>query len=103
MTRQRQKRCIFNVIGKISKSLFGTAEDTEVKVIEEILRKNRERRGRIIHVVDEITTIVYKTRGYVVENRKHIEILELFIKIFMRRMKGFEELSLQEANMTKGI
>ena len=33
MTRQRQKRGIFNVIGKLSKSLFGTTEDTEVKVI----------------------------------------------------------------------
>ena len=33
MTRQRQHIGLFNIIGKILKSLFGTAEDTEVKVI----------------------------------------------------------------------
>ena len=92
MTRRRQKRNLFNVIGQISKSLFGTAEDREVKVIREILKRNRERSGRIIYVVDKMTTSVNKIRGYVAKNRNHIKSLELFMKIFtliFTKMKDF--------------
>ena len=91
------------MFSEISKSLFGTAEDSEVKVIEEILRNNRERGGRIIHVVEKMTTIVNKTRGYQATNRKHIESLEFFMKIFTRRMQSFERFSLRGANMTRGL
>ena len=86
---ERKKRGLINVVGKISKALFGTAEDEEVQMIKQLVNKNQERKERIIHVVEIMTTIVNQTRMFVIKNREHISNLEFYMDIFSKKMVYF--------------
>ena len=99
----RKKRGLFNVVGELSRALFGTAQDEELKAIKDVINEYRFKERRIIHVVNRMTTIVNQTREYTIRNREHIENIESYMKIFSKNMNEFgNELATTE-DMTKGL
>ena len=82
----RTRRGLFNIIGEISRKLFGTATEEEVdetrRRIDAVSNINR----RVIHVVNNLVTIVNQTHNQVKQHRRHIREIELYLSLVEREI-----------------
>ena len=65
----RHKCSLFGVIGKLSKSLFGTATEEDVQRIATVLQQNSNTQNKVIHQVNELLTIVNHSNAEIQVNR----------------------------------
>ena len=74
----RQKRGLFDFIGKVSKSLFGTATDEDVDVIKDqiqtVLREQKE-------ATDQVHFVKNSLQSYMLKQNQHSELLSTAIKL----------------------
>ena len=71
----RHKRSLFGVIGKLSKSLFGTATEGDVQRIATVLQQNSNAQNKVIHQVNELLTIVNHSNAEIQVNRDRLNLL----------------------------
>lgn len=71
----RPKRGLFNFIGSISKSLFGTATTTDVNRLRALVSQVHASQVAVTHLVNDMVTVVNQTYSTLVENRRHINAL----------------------------
>ena len=56
---KRQKRGLFNLIGSISNSLFGTATEEQVRVVHHTLSQLKDNQQRIIHNTSKLLSLTF--------------------------------------------
>ena len=71
----RQKRGLINFVGKISKTLFGTATSEDVERIGRILQQSSKEQSKIVHRVNDLLTIVNHSRTYINETRDRVNLV----------------------------
>jgi uncharacterized protein YaaW (UPF0174 family) len=67
---QRHKRGLFDFIGRISQDLFGTATQEEVSEIKEKVEENRDAVNGVVHLQQELLSIVNTTHYEMERNRQ---------------------------------
>ena len=73
---KRVKRGLLNIVGDISKTLFGTATDHDVSELRHIVAQTVDNDEVITHTIDKMVTVINQTRKYVKENRFDIQDLQ---------------------------
>lgn len=76
MTERRQKRGLFDFVGKIAKAGFGLATESDVRKIQDALETLRAAEEDTHHNEETFITVLNQTRRYVRENRQDINILD---------------------------
>ena len=71
----RHKRGFFNVIGQLSKTLFGTATTEDIKRIGKVLQKSSQQQGKIIHRINDILTVVNHSNDDIQQNRDRLNLV----------------------------
>ena len=82
----RPKRAVIPIIGDALSWLFGTASASDLSKLQSGLDSLRQSQENIIHVVDESLTIMNKTRGATIANRKAINTLILSSQTLMKNI-----------------
>ena len=68
----RTRRGLFDAVGHLSKFLFGTATDAEVRDLKRAVRTLQDNQGRMITMLDEFTTVVNHTYDEIQANRNQL-------------------------------
>ena len=68
----RIKRGMFNFVGEIGATLFGTATEDQVVQLKHHITKAQRTNRRIVHTTNELIYMVNQTRAEVSLNRKHL-------------------------------
>ena len=68
----RSKRALFDFIGELSHSLFGTATDDEIVEIRQKVEENRQVLSDLVHYGDNLLTVINATHADMVINRQAI-------------------------------
>ena len=76
----RIKRGLFNFVGEIGSTLFGTATDDQVAQLKRHITKAQRTNRRIVHATNELISVVNRTRAEVSLNRQHLVVVEQFAK-----------------------
>ena len=71
--RRSARRGLFDSVGKLSKSLFGTATENDIRVLSNFIRQNQQGINVLHHNVAELISVVNQTRRYVGENRMDLQ------------------------------
>ena len=71
--RTRVRRGLFDFVGKLGRSLFGTATVDEVRALRALIRHNQENQAILRHNEREMVSVVNQTRRYVRENRLDLQ------------------------------
>ena len=71
-SRGRKRRAVFDFIGKISKSLFGTATEQDIQFIRNKVNKQDLILNNVVHFHNDLLSIVNVTREEMMENRHAI-------------------------------
>ena len=66
---RRVRRGLFDFVGKLSKSLFGTATVEDLRVLQEAMHQTRQGMSILHHNTKEMLSLINQTRMYVRENR----------------------------------
>ena len=74
----RSRRGLIDVVGHLSKTLFGTATSRDINKVRRLINMLGNRQEEIVHHVTNLWTLVNKTRSYVRENRV-LRKLRLFV------------------------
>ena len=77
---QRTRRGILNIVGELSRSLFGTATDTDVAECRRQIELLKTRDRRVVHSVSKMLSVINQTHNAVVQNRKHINSLQDYVE-----------------------
>ena len=72
----RSRRGLIDVVGHLSKTLFGTATSRDINKVRRLINMLGNRQEEIVHHVTNLWTLVNKTRSYVRENREDIGTLQ---------------------------
>ena len=67
----RIKRGLFNFVGEIGATLFGTATENQVAQLKHHITKAQRTNRRIVHATNELISVVNQTRAEVSLNRQH--------------------------------
>ena len=78
-SRARTKRGLFDIIGKVSTLLFGTANEDQVKECRRYIEKARSMSRQISHAVTDLVTVVNQSHHELVRNRKHLRAVEDYV------------------------
>ena len=87
----RTRRGLFNFLGEVSNKLFGTATEKQVRDCELIIEQFREENKKVVHVTNELVSIVNQSHNQITENRKHIREIENYlarIALFVERQQA---------------
>ena len=76
----RIKRGLFNCVGEIGATLFGTATENQVAQLKHHITKAKRTNRRIVHATNELISVVNQTRAEVSLNRQHLVAVEQFAK-----------------------
>ena len=76
---RRKRRGLLDVVGQLSRSLFGTATDSDVIECKRQIEILRTRDRRIVHSVSNMISIVNQTHTAVKQNRQHINALQEYV------------------------
>ena len=71
----RPKRGILDIVGQISKSLFGTATNADVSEVRNKINENRDSLNAVIHHQNDMLTIINITRQEVEDSRSALNQL----------------------------
>ena len=71
--RRRARRGLFDFVGKLSKSLFGTATEDDIRVLSNFIRQNQQGINVLQHNVGKLISVGNQTRRYVRENRMDLQ------------------------------
>ena len=74
----RIKRGVFNFVGEIRATLFGTATENQVAQLKHHITKAQK--TKIVHATNELILVVNQTRAEVSLNRQHLVAVEQFAK-----------------------
>ena len=74
------KQGLFNFIGEIGATLFGTATEDQVAQLKHHIIKAQRTNRRIVHATNELISVVNQTRAEVSLNRQHFVAVEQFAK-----------------------
>ena len=77
---RRAKRGLLNVVGELSRSLFGTATESDVAECRRQIELLRTRDRRVTHSVSQMLSVVNQTHTAVVQNRNHINVLQKYVQ-----------------------
>ena len=72
------KRGLFNFVGEIGATSFGTATEDQVAQLKHHITKAQRTNRRIVHVTNELISVVNQTRAEVSLDRKHLVAVEQF-------------------------
>lgn len=72
MTKTRMKRGLFNIVGALSKGLFGLATEADIRTISGTLEKLESGHTTTVHNQQVLLTVMNQTRRFVSENREDI-------------------------------
>lgn len=86
----RIKRGLFNVIGVISRTLFGTATSAEVRETQEMIMKVNSNNQAVNHLVHDLASTVNQSRIYIEENRDRINTLTKEVNNINKYLEGFQ-------------
>ena len=75
----RSKRGWFDFVGWIGHTLFGLATDDSVKACRRAIEQTRKYQKVVVHQVNQLTTVLNRTRTAVSWNRYQIQQVTLFI------------------------
>ena len=73
---RRLRRGLFNFVGKLSKSLFGTATQEDLQVLMDAIQQTRSGMEVLHHNTKEMLSILNQTRRYVGENRMDLRVVQ---------------------------
>ena len=91
ITPSRGKRGLFDFVGHISRALFGTATDSEVSEVKQMIQRVGSATNGVTHVVQELVTVVNKTRESAIANRVRLNELALrqnHMSAFLQRLNN---------------
>ena len=74
------KRGLFNFVGEIGATLFGTATEDRVAQLKHHITKAQRTNRRIVHATNELISVVNQTRAEVSLNCQHLVAVEQFAK-----------------------
>ena len=75
LDKTRNKRGLFDFVGRVGKELFGVATDDDIKKIEQVVLENRKVMSIISHKSEEMISIVNVSRIQMIENRNTVNKL----------------------------
>lgn len=90
--KTRKKRGLFNFIGLLSHHLFGTATDSEIQEVREIMSKMDKNNQAVNHVINELATVINQSQLYIQENRNMINQLTTETRTLIKYVQNFSEL-----------
>ena len=73
--QKRQRRRLLDVVGQLSKSLFGTATVSDVRRIANAVKQSRGQQEKIIHQVNDMLTVVNHSNHEIQANRDRLNSL----------------------------
>ena len=68
----RKRRGLLDFVGKLSKSLFGTATSADVERIAKVVETVAASQGKVLHRVNDLLMVVNKSNGDIQVNRDHL-------------------------------
>ena len=89
--RTRSKRGLLNFIGDLSHTLFGTATDKSVSECKEMIKKSRVQAGKIVQMINELTSVVNRTFDDITTNRDRINEIGDFVSKTSYSIKQVEQ------------
>lgn len=87
--RRRIRRGLLNLVGEVSKTLFGTASESDIRELRTALNKVSDGTAVLVHDHMRMLTVMNKTRKYVQENRFDIKDLQRHQKALDRQIMNF--------------
>lgn len=87
----RTRRGLLNIVGQISRKLFGTATEEEVEECQRQIQQLSSANNRFSHAVDKLVTLVNQTHKHMTENRHHILALERYLGKVQHVIQGIEK------------
>lgn len=78
-TNRRQKRGLFNAVGSLSKTLFGTLDENDARAYDEKITKVQQNEDYLLHLIRNHTSIIETTVNIFNRTRSHID--EQFIRL----------------------
>ena len=87
----RIKRGLFNFVGEIGATLFGTATEDQVAELKRQIVKAQRTNRRIVHTTYELISVVNQTRAEVTLNRQHLIAVEKFAKELYNEIISFRK------------
>ena len=87
----RIKRGLFNFVGEIGATLFGTATEDQVEELKRQIVKAQRTNRRIVHTTYELISVVNQTRAEVTLNRQHLIAVEKFAKELYNELMSFRK------------
>ena len=91
ITHSRGKRGLFDFVGHISRALFGTATDSEVLEVKQMIERVGSATDGVTHVVQELVTVVNKTQESTIANRARLNELaqrQNHVSAFIERLSN---------------
>ena len=76
----RIERGLFNFVGEIGATLFGTATEDQVAQLKHHITKAQRTNRRIVHATNKLISVADQTRAEVSLNRQHLVAVEQFAK-----------------------
>ena len=71
--KKRSKRGLLNFIGKISRTLFGTATEDQVNDLRRVVNRLVSHRSVLTHEVSDLISVVNASRHYIQLNADHLD------------------------------
>ena len=94
---KRHKRGLFNFVGELGSTLFGTATAKQVRACKRQIEEARKLKQTIVHSYNEMTTVINQTRAEVSLNRAHLQKVETVVN------NVFQQMVLTELSLTKTV
>ena len=91
LPKTRIKRGLFNFVGEIGATLFGTATENQVEELKRQIVKAQRTNRRIVHTTYELILVVNQTRAEVTLNRQHLIAVEKFAKELYNEIISFRK------------
>ena len=85
---QRPKRGLFNFIGSLSSTLFGTVSQAQLDKVKAQISSLANSSQQVLHQTDYLLTMVNHTAQHVNENRNHILALQTFTDTLATYLNG---------------
>jgi hypothetical protein len=84
----RSKRALLGIVGKISKTLFGTATTEDVERIAEVLRTSVQDQDKLFTRVNSLLTIVNQSNSDITLNRNRLLLVRSHLEEVTSRYNG---------------
>ena len=94
---KQHKRGLFNFVGELGSTLFGTAKAKQVQACKRQIEEARKLQQTIVYSYNEMTTVINQTRADVSLNRAHLQKVETVVN------NVFQQMILTELSLTKTV